>query len=135
MKFLSLIFCLILAVPFSYAKDTPLPWPLATNVLPIDQGELPGSWVAYDHNTIWFVEIQPDDENADMIHIDLRSNGIRTHHVEGYMVLGEKLYVGTLKNEDDRYYVGSLYLDKEGYKIRVFRSKHSYFDLRLYKNK
>ena len=137
MKFLKIILCLSF-LGFSgqaFGRDPIFPWPLSSSIRPMDKNDLTGSWVAYQHNTIWFIEILNPLDYSDVVYVQLRSNGIRTHRANGWLHLDRKVFLGTITTESQREYGGMLYRDNEGIKIRVSKGLHGYYDLLLYKNK
>lgn len=115
------------------AGDPVFPWPLSSLIQPLDKASLPGTWVAYDHNAVWFIEINPMKESLDAISIHLQSNGFRTHKAAGEANSVAEVFLGTIENSDERVYRVMIYRDPEGLALRISRDPNSFYDLRLYR--
>lgn len=120
----SLIFLmsfLFLSASFAGPGDGPIvPWPTNVERQEIIAEDLHGTWVAYGDNTLWFVTIAMDAQDAKRVNIDIESNGLFTGKASGWMYSGKKLFWGTVQM-DDRHASGVVvYRDSHGIKMRIY---------------
>lgn len=109
------------------------PWPLSISTLPVDFDGLPGEWVAYGHNTIWFIDIEPNANGRGLSGIHIKSNAIRTHDVDGWLGVQQNALVGQVAIDSDTTLDIMIFRDREGTKLRLGSSGDKYYDLKLYK--
>lgn len=114
--------------------DGPIvPWPTSVSLHNITCEDLQGEWVAYSHNTIWFVnlEMRPDALST----IRMTSNALFTHKAKGWLEPGDRLFYGKLAMDSNHIYDVIVFRDSEGTKIRVIQGANKFFDLKLYTRK
>lgn len=110
------------------------PWPVSISTMPLEIESLPGEWVAYDHDTIWFMQIALNANGRGLAAIHIQSNAIRNHDVSGWLaphtnsLAGELIIDGTHSSEI------MIFCDQDGTKLRISSSTNGgYYDLKLYK--
>lgn len=114
--------------------DGPIvPWPTSVSLQNITCEDLQGEWVAYSHNTIWFVnlEMRPDAIST----VRITSNALFTHKATGWLEAGDRLFYGKLAMDHKHIYNVIVFRDREGTKVRVIQGPQKYFDLKLYNRK
>lgn len=109
------------------------PWPLSISTLPVDLIYLPGEWVAYDHNSIWWIQITFNKEKNGLSEIYIRSNAVRNHEAAGWLVGQKNALVGQLVFNNERAVNIMIFRDKEGTKLRIAAESETYYDLKLFK--
>lgn len=111
------------------------PWPVSISTMPLEIESLPGEWVAYSHNTIWFIQIELNANGRGLASIHIQSNAVRTHNVSGWMEQLQNSLAGEIDFDGDRSSKIMIFRDNEGTKLRVSASGGGYYDLKLYKRK
>ncbi len=109
------------------------PWPVSISTMPLDMQELPGEWVAYSHDTIWFIQIELNANGRGLAAIHIQSNAVRTHKVDGWLAPHENSLAGEIFLDGTRRNQIMIFRDKEGTKLRLSAPSDNYYDLKLYK--
>ncbi|QDK37472.1 hypothetical protein [Bdellovibrio sp. NC01] len=109
------------------------PWPLSISTAPLDIETLPGEWVAYSHNTIWFLQIELNANGRGLAAIHIQSNAIRNHKVDGWLAPDQNALIGEILVDENRSQKIMIFKDKDGTKLRIAAGGNGYYDLKLYK--
>ncbi len=132
MKKLILLFVLFFS-SFSFAGPIIIIiWPTSLSKEVIHLYDLSGEWVAYSHNTIWFIEFHNLPRNTQDIAVNITSNAVRTHRAAGILSANNNTLIGEIITSDGKAHAALLFRDHEGTKLRIASSSQKYYDLKLY---
>ncbi|HEX7674035.1 MAG TPA: hypothetical protein VF412_07685 [Bdellovibrio sp.] len=132
--FLSLFILAIASIGHTHPGGPVIPpWPVSISTQPLIIEDLPGEWIAYDHNTIWFIQIELDANGRGLASIHMQSNAIRTHKVDGWLAPQENSLSGELNFDGQHSVKVMIFRDYEGTKLRIAAAHDSYYDLKLYR--
>ena len=109
------------------------PWPVSISTQPLIIEDLPGEWVAYDRNSIWFIQIELDANGRGTAQIHVQSNAIRARKVDGWLAPQENSLSGEINFDGQRPVKIMIFRDHEGTKLRIAGPHESYYDLKLYR--
>ncbi|MDG0817394.1 hypothetical protein [Bdellovibrio svalbardensis] len=109
------------------------PWPVSISTMPLEMEDLPGEWVAYSHNTIWFIQIEMNANGRGLAAIHIQSNAVRTHKVDGWLAFHKNSLAGEILFDGHASKQIMIFRDSEGTKLRISAPGDRYYDLKLYK--
>lgn len=136
MKLLVALF-LILTSSWAFAGpgDGPIvPWPTSVNRQDLLFEDLKGEWVAYSHNSLWFIKIEYDYSSPEgLAKIEVKSSELFTSYAVGWLQSWNRIYWGELVMDKNHKVTFIAYKDAEGTKIRIGKDSRQYFDLKLYR--
>lgn len=130
-----LILILTLISSFSYAAlgtDPIIPWPTSVREK-LFMNDIEGSWVAFSHNTTWFIEIHHRFGFEDSPSIVIKSPSLFTNKGEGFLKSGQGLFWGLLVMDNNHQATILIYKDSEGTKLRMVDSPSRFHDMSLIK--
>lgn len=82
--------------------DGPIvPWPTATLMESPEKSAMIGSWVAFEDNSIWFIDIYEDPDLDYLFDIKIFSHALYGHHGYGRLQFDKRAFWGTLYMADD----------------------------------
>lgn len=136
MKFLtSLLFVLLSPVAFAGPGDGPIvPWPTSV-VEDIFVDDIKGPWAAYDHNSVWFIDIDLDVENENSALITVRSAALFGHFATGSIRGLNHFFCGEITMDETHRAGVIIFRDHDGYKLRISDRTHRYRDMQLFRIK
>ncbi|MBV2169981.1 MAG: hypothetical protein KUL82_14855 [Bdellovibrio sp.] len=121
---------------FAGPGDGPIvPWPTSINRQNITSEELIGNWVTFSHNTIWFLEVTPDDGIEGVLYLSLKSNALFNHKATGYVFPDERIFWGDLIMDKNHISRIAIFRDRDGLKLRISSKQDTFHDLKLYRVK
>lgn len=112
--------------------DPVIPWPTFVSLTPVTCEQLQGDWVAYDHNSIWFVNLEMREGDA-LSTLRIKSNALFTHKATGWLEADGPLFYGKIAMDPTHFYDVIVFRDLDGTKIRIIKGPQKYFDLKLYR--
>lgn len=107
-------------------------WPTSISKEALNIHDMTGEWVAFSHNTIWFIEFHPLPRNMEDLAINISSNAVRTHKAAGILSLNGNTMLGEIMTSDSKSQTALLFKDHEGTKLRIMSSSNRYHDLKLH---
>lgn len=114
--------------------DGPIvPWPTLISPETMIPHALTGEWVAYAHDTIWYINIDCDRMYSKLASITIHSNGIRNHLAKGWMEAHDNILLGTVSVDESHIYGVMLFANQENLILRMATAQNRYFDLTLYR--
>nr|WP_295905721.1 hypothetical protein [uncultured Bdellovibrio sp.] len=137
MKFLtSLLLILISVVAFARSGDGPtVPWPTSIDRESIFTEDLQGEWVAYGHNSVWYINIDQKDMEPERSSIQIQSAALFTRKASGWFLSADRIFYGKLKMDENHETAFVIFRDYEGTKLRIATGSHRFLDLKLYRTK
>lgn len=137
MKFLtSLLFILFSAFAFAGPGDGPIvPWPTSVVREDICIEDIQGEWVAYAHNSIWFINIQQKDMEPERSSIEIKSAALFTRQAAGWLMSADRIFWGELTMDATHRSAFVIFKDADGTKLRLAKGNGRYLDLKLYRTK
>ena len=137
MKFLiSILLILINFGAFAGPGDGPVvPWPTSIDRENIDLDDLQGEWVAFEHNSVWHIEIQQPEDGSDYSTILITSAALFTHKATGWFVPADRIFYGQLVMDEKHETSFVIFKDRDGTKLRLKLGPDRFLDLKLFRTK
>ncbi|KYG64215.1 hypothetical protein AZI87_13310 [Bdellovibrio bacteriovorus] len=138
MKLLSSFMAVFIMTSFSFAGpgDGPIvPWPTSVVREALNETTIYGDWVAYEHNAVWYINIQKDPLEIGRASIAISSGAVFTHKAVGSLYRGDNVFWGKLVMDANHSAAIVLYKDYEGTKLRIAKGHNRYVDVKLYRQK
>lgn len=135
MKFLMPLLLTWFCTPtYAGPGDGPIvPWPTSVRET-IQVEELLGTWVAYDFNSVWNINIYPLLPGSNVVYVDIQSAALFTQNAQGILNDGDGLFWGDIIMDESHRSQILIYRDSEGTKLRLGKNKNKFFDMKLYRN-
>lgn len=116
--------------------DGPIvPWPTATLMESPEKSAMIGSWVAYEDNSVWFIDIYEDPELDYLFDIKVFSHALYGHHGYGRLQFDKRAFWGTLYMAANHDLMVFIFRDNDGTPMMRIGKHSKWHDVQLYRDK
>lgn len=133
---ISILLMLLNFSAFAGPGDGPIvPWPTSIDRESIDLDDLQGEWVAFEHNSVWHIQIRGPEDGSDYSTIFISSAALFTRKATGWFAQADHIFYGQLIMDSTHESSFVIFKDRDGTKLRLMTGPNRFLDLKLFRTK